>query len=92
MVSVLNLKKDTIPKDAVFVGRPSKWGNPYVIGRDGTRKQVIAKYHDYLYESGLINEVKELKGKCLVCYCAPLACHGDILLEAANAPSLDDYI
>ena len=74
-------------KDFVFIGRPSKWGNPYKIGRDGNRSQVIDKYRSYLHlRPYLIDEAKqELKGKDLGCFCAPQACHGDILLEAANA-------
>lgn len=36
------------PPDAVFIGRPSKWGNPYIIGKHGTREQVIAAYRQWL--------------------------------------------
>ncbi len=84
MPAVLN-KRNGMPKGAVYIGRPSKWGNPYVIGKDGTRNEVIAKYKLHLLMSGLVNEVKELKGKDLVCWCAPEPCHGDILLELSNA-------
>lgn len=84
---VLNKYKDTIPKDAVYIGRPTIWGNPFVIGIDGTREEVIAKYEERIKEQpplkGHIKHV--LKGKDLVCFCAPLPCHGDILLKIANA-------
>jgi len=83
MPAVLN-KRYEMPKGAIYIGRPSKWGNPYIIGKDGTRDEVIAKYKLHLLMSGLVNEVEELKGKDLVCWCAPEACHGDILLELAN--------
>ncbi len=71
-----------IPTGAVYIGRPSKWGNPFIIGRDGTRAEVIEKYRAWLARSGL--DPHELHGHDLVCFCAPLACHGDILLELAN--------
>ena len=85
---MLNKKVDNIPLDAVYVGRPSKWGNPFVIGRDGTREEVIAKYVEYLMETehttGLLLDIGELRGKDLVCFCAPLPCHADVLLGLAN--------
>jgi len=92
--SVLNYKSTHgIPQGAVYIGRAnktyglpeSKWANPYKIGRDGTRDEVIARYERYLHASGLISQVHELRGKDLVCWCAPQACHGDVLLRLANA-------
>ena len=69
----------------VYIGRPSKWGNPFIIGKDGTRKEVIEKYRTYLLNNKkLMNSLHELKGKNLVCWCSPFICHGDILLELAN--------
>ena len=71
----------------VYVGRPSKWGNPFAIGRDGTRDQVIAKYRNYILNSPqLLAQLGELKGKTLGCWCSPKACHGDVLAELANTP------
>lgn len=86
MPKVLNKHKDTPTKDCVYIGRPSKWGNPFVIGIDGNREEVIEKYEKYLKSKrNLIELIKrELKGKDLVCYCAPQSCHGDILLKIAN--------
>lgn len=72
------------PSGAVYIGRPSKWGNPFKAGVDGTRKEVIRRYRDYLFTSGLINDIHELKDRHLVCYCKPKACHGDVLIELAN--------
>ncbi len=68
----------------VYCGRPSKWGNPFTIGKDGTRKEVIEKFREYLLTSGLIDDILELKGKILGCWCKPLSCHCDILAEIAN--------
>lgn len=85
MAKVLNKKRHGVPVDAVYIGRPSKWGNPFVIGRDGTRAQVIAKYRAYLLrDARLMAALPELCGRDLVCWCAPEACHGDVLLQLAN--------
>jgi hypothetical protein len=87
MPRVLNKKHDLIPLgDSVFIGRPSPWGNPFVIGRDGTREEVVAKFAYYLASNpDLLERVRlELKGKDLVCFCSPELCHGDILLHFAN--------
>ena len=70
----------------VYIGRPSKWGNPFVIGRDGTRDHVIARYEAWLLEQPeLVAALPELAGKTLGCWCAPRACHGDVLARLANA-------
>jgi len=81
-MKVWNKRNPHTPSDAVYVGRPSKWGNPFVIGRDGERAQVISKYRNYLLNSpDLLKQIGELRGKDLVCYCSPNACHGDVLIE-----------
>ncbi len=83
-------KRYSAPADAVYIGRPSKWGNPFVIGKDGDREQVIEKYRwwltttlagDALFQAAR----RELVGKDLVCWCSPEPCHGDVLLVAANS-------
>lgn len=83
---VLNKYRDGVPSGAVYIGRPSKWGNPFVIGRDGDRDEVIAKYRAWLLaRPALMADVRrELAGKNLVCFCSPKACHGDVLVEVAN--------
>ena len=88
MPRVLNGKHtELIVGTPVYVGRPSKWGNPFKIGRDGTREEVIKKFRQMLDKNpDLVWEAQqELRGKDLVCWCAPLPCHADILLEIANA-------
>ena len=87
-MAVLNKHKHGIPQGAVYIGRGSKWGNPFVIGKDGTRDEVCEKHAEYLrnqVRSGEISkeELAELHGKDLVCFCAPARCHGDILVKAA---------
>ena len=85
MPAVHNKYKSTAPADAVYIGRPTKWGNPFVIGPDGTRQEVVQKYKDYILSNqSLLSQVHELRGKDLICFCAPQQCHGDVLIELAN--------
>jgi hypothetical protein len=73
----------------VYIGRPSKWGNPFshkpgtlAKFRVSTRKEAITKYREWiLTQPQLLAELHELKGKTLGCWCKPKACHGDVLLE-----------
>lgn len=76
----------------VYIGRPSKWGNPFTLPDgvarkdDGTaRARVIAQYRTWIKTQPLLlAALPELRGKTLGCWCAPKACHGDVLLELAN--------
>ena len=69
----------------VYIGRPSLFGNPFIVGRDGTRAQVIEKFRRYLMDDPeLLARLKELRGKLLGCWCSPRACHGDVLAEMAD--------
>lgn len=89
--NVVHCKKD---KYDVYIGRPSKWGNPFVIGKHGTRSEVVEKYEEWLLgiidspngekRPSLSDAKRELKGKVLACWCAPYACHGDVLDRLVN--------
>jgi len=69
----------------VYIGRGSKWGNPFIIGKHGNREEVIELYRQYvLGNPELRNSIPELKGKVLGCFCKPAPCHGDILAKLAN--------
>ena len=69
----------------VYIGRPSKWGNPFVIGKDGTREEVIEKYRQWIMtQPGLLTAIEELRGKILGCWCYPKPCHGEVLIEILN--------
>ena len=73
----------------IYIGRGSKWGNPYVIGEHGTREDVIDTFRIYLWEqmkSGRITkeDLLELDGKRLGCFCKPQACHGDVIAKAVE--------
>lgn len=85
MPKVLNKYKDVMTENSISIIRPSKWGNPFVIGVDGSRGEVMKKYTKYIYENNdLLREAEKLKGKDLVCCCKPHSCHGDVLIKIAN--------
>jgi RNA recognition motif-containing protein len=71
----------------VYIGRPSDWGNPFVIGKDGDRADVIRKYRNWIMRQPdlLSRAKKELRGQRIACWCKPEACHGDVLAEIADA-------
>jgi hypothetical protein len=80
--TVVHLKRSVFD---VRIDRRSKWGNPFRIGHDGDRAEVIAKFEAYLAtRPDLIAALPELKGKRLGCWCAPRPCHGDVLARLAN--------
>jgi len=76
----------------VYVGRGSKWGNPYPLTGSSreekleSRKVVIRRFEEYfLATSDLLDSVVSLQGKRLQCFCAPLPCHADVLAFYADA-------
>ena len=78
-----------MPENAVYVGRPSKWGNPFTL-HDGTREEVVSLFRE-LVAGNIWSEPnersiqKELRGKDLACWCSlNKPCHADVLLEIAN--------
>ncbi len=58
----------------------SKWQNPFAVKKYGLEK-CLELYEEYVRTSGLINDLDELKGKTLGCWCKPEKCHGDILCK-----------
>ena len=84
--TVVNLHKESYD---VYIGRPSIFGNPFVIGKDGDRKEVIEKYKHHFIKEILTNpyfvsELEKLRGKKLGCYCSPQECHGDVIANFLN--------
>lgn len=74
------------PKGSIYIGRGSYYGNEFVIGIHGDRDQVCDMYEEKkMKDPEFVKIVKQnLKGKNLVCYCAPKRCHGNFLLKLAN--------
>ena len=81
---VLNMRRHAFGPEAVYIGRPGPWGNPF---SGGTREQNIAAHRAWFLASPVLvaKAQSELRGRTLVCWCKPKACHGDVLLEVANA-------
>ena len=91
-----------MPENTVYVGRPSKWGNPYVVGNYNYRLQrriesngeAVDLYRSHgEWRTGSSADApsfaEELRGKDLACWCAlDQPCHADVLLEWANAPAV----
>jgi hypothetical protein len=92
MPKVWNKRDPHCPKGAIYVGRPSKWGNPFShlstsVARYKVkdRNAAISAFEGMLTNAPhLLKDLEELRGKDLVCWCAPLPCHADILLRFAN--------
>ncbi|GEK52369.1 DUF4326 domain-containing protein [Vreelandella venusta] len=87
-MTVLNKHVSGVPAGAVYIGRGSKWGNPFVMLGEGTRDKVCEDYEQHLNQqikSGevTLTELAELDGKDLVCFCSPKRCHGHTLERAA---------
>ena len=78
-----------MPAGAVIVTRPTKWGNPFRVTAERTRREVVVAYSIWIEMPGqqeLRNAIKrELRGHDLACWCKPGdACHADALLRIAN--------
>ena len=83
MTRVVNKNKE---KYDVYVGRPSIFGNPYILKDESERDLVIARYKKYFYnrletDSEFKEKILELKNKTLGCFCSPRKCHGDVIKE-----------
>ena len=88
-IKVKRQKGWRLPEDAVFVGRPTKWGNPYRLGKEAdSREEVVAMYRAMLASlppAELSALLTPLKGRNLACWCPEDGpCHADVLLELAN--------
>jgi hypothetical protein len=92
MTTVVHCKKE--PYD-VYIGRPSKWGNPYshlndtiALFKVSTREEAVDRYREYILNNKeLLNDLHELKDKVLGCWCKPKSCHGDVLAQLINEVS-----
>ena len=89
MIRIVNRRNYKGP--GIYIGRPSPLGNPFIIGRDGGREEVIRKYRDFLNTAihderikAELEKLEELNKKgdvILICWCAPSKCHGDLIKE-----------
>ena len=90
MIRIVN--KKNFNGKGIYIGRPSPLGNPFAIGKDGDRDEVIRKYRIYLKKAmetnnrikEIIERIKELSKKedvYLICWCFPKKCHGEVIKE-----------
>ena len=73
----------------VYIGRRSKWGNPFRMKSENQRGEVIEKYEDYARQKFSKDELAVLVGKRLGCFCKPRKCHGDILVKLIEEYGLE---
>ena len=77
----------------VYIGRPSRWGNPFNLTASTDRREVIRKYAQYLLgRPDLLRDVGQLRGKVLGCWCAPQRCHGDVLARLALVDTVSERV
>ncbi len=88
MIRIVHCCKDIYD---IYIGRDcqefkgSKWQNPFIIGKDGTRIEVIQKFEKYIRtKPELLKDLYELDNKILGCWCGKKACHGQILIKIRN--------
>lgn len=88
MTTVINIRRkkgQPMPHYDALIDRRTVFGNPYQIGADGDRELVLSKFRTYfnrrLTDPTFRDKVLSLKGKVLGCWCKPLACHGDVIVE-----------
>jgi hypothetical protein len=85
---VLDSHDDLGDIDRVYVGRPSRWGNRFVVGRDGSRAMVVARFEEWLKtQPALVAAAKEeLRGRNLACWCGERdPCHARVWLRIVNS-------
>jgi len=91
-MKIVNIKSGD-PYD-IYIGRAnktyglaeSKWANPFVVGKDGTREEVIDKYREWIsMQPALLKGLEELRNKTLGCWCFPEKCHGEVLIDLLNS-------
>lgn len=85
---VYNRHMGNEPEDAIYVGRPSIWGNPFTARSEVQRNKVCDQFEEYAMTKLLQDPewLRPLQGKSLVCWCAPKRCHADTLYRLANSP------
>jgi len=95
ITTVHNIHKEEMDENSIYIGRRrgaggDGLGNPYKVGRDGIRSEVITKYRRYFLarmrddQDNFNEKIEKLRGKRLFCFCAPLPCHGDVIAEWLN--------
>lgn len=86
ITTVVHRNKDNFD---ILIDRGTDYGNPFIIGIDGNRKEVIEKYSKYLFSNNdLMEKIELLRGKRLGCWCKPKPCHGDVIVSFLETSQL----
>lgn len=91
-MKVVRVVNGSAPEGTVAIGRGTVWGNPFIVGNDGTREVVIAKFYHYAKWrlDREPNWLEPLRGLDIACYCAPQACHGDTIISLLETPAPEE--
>lgn len=88
MPRVFNRRRERAPVSAVYVGRPTVYGNPFTVEQYGSQSEAVRMYKKWIYdpEQEWLRELisRELRGCDLICWCKPWPCHADVILKIAN--------
>ena len=91
-ITIVNRRNGRVT--GVYVGRPSVLGNPYVIGHDGARHDVVDQYRawlreQYRHDGAVRRALRQLAMRyltdgalTLICWCAPQPCHAEVIRDA----------
>ena len=84
-MKVLNKYRDNCAlwSNGINIMRGSRWGNPFIVGVDGTREEVVRLFEEYAFWRIRVQPkwLEPLKDKDIVCCCAPAPCHGDVIVD-----------
>ena len=88
------IRVDKNDEHDVFIGRPSIYGNPFIIGKDGTRSQVIEKFEEYFTKLSNIKELlNDIEGKRIACWCKINDnCHGDVIVKLIKNRRKEEFL
>lgn len=101
-ITVWNRRDFGMGRTATYVGRGSVLGNPFVLRKHGNREEVIEKFRQLLWtdvqnKGALYDAIDSMAQRLnyedinLVCYCAPKACHADIIKNAVMWINSEKY-
>ena len=93
MIKVVHCKKSA---HDVYIGRPTIFGNPFVMKNESQRVEVLNKFRDYARtrmktDTEFRDAVLSLDGKTLGCFCSPKPCHGDVIGELLEEFKNDEF-
>jgi hypothetical protein len=91
-MAVLKVVHCKIEPYDVYIGRPSKWGNPFHLKAEVSRRNILEHYRYWILgNKKLLLSLHELDNKVLGCWCAPRMCHGHILAELVDILFYGEY-